>query len=57
MYGYKIDENESTIFSTKKDYMNAISDLKKQGFEKNNYSLQKIPQRLYSFLFYYSNEY
>ena len=34
MYGYKIDENESIIFSTKKDYIKAISDLKKQGFEK-----------------------
>ena len=34
MYGYKIDESESIIFSTKKDYMKAINDLKKQGFEK-----------------------
>lgn len=31
MYGYKIDENESIVFSTKKDYTKAISDLKKQN--------------------------
>ena len=34
MHGYKIDENESIIFSTKKDYIKAITNLKKQGFEK-----------------------
>ena len=34
MYGYKIDENESIIFNTKKDYIKAITKLKKQGFEK-----------------------
>lgn len=34
MFGYKIDENESIIFNTKKDYVRAITELKKQGFEK-----------------------
>ena len=34
MYGYKIDDDESIIFSTKKDYLKAINNLKKQGFEK-----------------------
>ena len=34
MFGYKIDENESIIFNTKKDYIKAITELKKQGFEK-----------------------
>ena len=34
MFGYKIDENESIIFNTKKDYVKAIAELKKQGFEK-----------------------
>ena len=34
MYGYKIDDNESIVFSTKKDYIKAINNLKKQGFEK-----------------------
>ena len=34
MFGYKIDENESIIFNTKKDYIKAVTELKKQGFEK-----------------------
>ena len=38
MYGYKIDENESIIFSTKKDYIKAINDLKKTSQLQNGKS-------------------